>query len=229
MEKSGDRFLHNIFQHMEPHFVSTVLMYFSKEARERMHRNIPEEIGEQVRELLEYPTGSVGRIMTTDYLSFNKNMISRDAISKIRDLSKKRMPASYAYVIDDENHLAGVLNMRDLMIAPGHQPLEAIMLKDVFTLHCFVDIKDAASELAKRKYFAAPVVDSENHILGIIKAERLIQGVQEETSQDILRMFGVGGEERVFSSVFFSLKKRLFWLNVNLITAFLAAAVCGNI
>ena len=61
-------------------------------------------------------------------------MISRDAISKIRELSKKRMPASYAYVIDDENHLAGVLNMRDLMIAPGHQPLEAIMLKKAFLL-----------------------------------------------------------------------------------------------
>ncbi|MEJ2284596.1 MAG: magnesium transporter, partial [Desulfobacterales bacterium] len=94
-----------------------------------------------------------------------------------------------------------------------------------FALHCFTDRQDAANELAKRKYFAAPVVDGENHILGIVKAERMIQGVQEEASKDIQRMFGAGADERVFSTILFSLKKRLPWLHINLATAFLAAAV----
>ena len=79
--------------------------------------------------------------------------------------------------------------------------------------------------MSKRKFFAVPVVDSENLIVGIIKAERLIKGVQEETAQDIQKMFGVSGEEKPFSSIFFSLKKRLFWLHINLVTAFMAAAV----
>jgi magnesium transporter len=65
----------------------------------------------------------------------------------------------------------------------------------------------------------------ENHILGIIKAERMIRGVQEDTTKDIQMMFGAGGDERVFSTIWFSLKKRLPWLHVNLATAFMAAAV----
>ena len=112
-----------------------------------------------------------------------------------------------------------------LMAVIGLLSLESILQKDVFSIHCFVDLQDAANELSKRKYFAAPVVDSENHILGIIKAERLIKGVQEGTIEDIQRMFGVGADERPFSSILFSLKKRLLWLHINLVTAFMAAAV----
>jgi magnesium transporter len=70
-----------------------------------------------------------------------------------------------------------------------------------------------------------PVVDHEGHILGIIKAEQLLQGVQEEITEDLQRMFGAGGDERVSSPILYSLKKRLPWLHVNLATAFLAAAV----
>lgn len=128
-------------------------------------------------------------------------------------------------MVDDEQHFVCVLNMRDLMIAPPHQALATICLKDIFSLHCFTDIQDAANELSKRRYFAAPVVDSDNHILGIIKAERLIRGVQEGTTQDIQQMFGVSADEKPFSSLMFSLKKRLFWLHINLVTAFMAAAV----
>jgi magnesium transporter len=86
-------------------------------------------------------------------------------------------------------------------------------------------MQEAANELSRRKYFAAPVVDSENHMLGIIKAERLIQGVREDITKDMQRMFGVGSDERVFSTILFSIRKRLPWLYVNLATAFLAAAV----
>jgi magnesium transporter len=103
--------------------------------------------------------------------------------------------------------------------------LGSLMRTDLFTLHCFVDREEAAAELAKRRYFAAPVVDHEGHILGIIKAEQLIHGVQEEMSKDIQRMFGAGGDERAFSPITYSLRKRLPWLHVNLATAFLAAAV----
>jgi magnesium transporter len=95
----------------------------------------------------------------------------------------------------------------------------------LFTLHCFTDREEAAEQLSKRRYFAAPVVDPEGRILGIIKAEQLIQGTQEELTEDLQRMFGAGGDERTFSSIGYSLKKRLPWLHVNLATAFLAAAV----
>jgi magnesium transporter len=72
-----------------------------------------------------------------------------------------------------------------------------------------MDRHEAASELAKRKFFAAPVVDSENHILGIIKAERMIHGAKEDATKDIQRMFGAGGDERVFSTILVFFEKAI--------------------
>jgi len=218
-------FLREIATLLEPQFVASVLTHLPVDAREHMAQNISGKLRDQIRELLTYPEDSVGRIMTTDFLSFHKELSAQEAIDKIRAFGPKRFPASYAYVVDDDIHLLGVLNMRDLMLSSPDKPLESIMRKDLFSLNCFVDIEEAAVELAKRKYFAAPVVDSENHMLGIIKAERMIRGVREDVTKDIQRMFGAGGDERVFSTIMFSLKKRLPWLHVNLATAFLAAAV----
>ena len=193
--------------------------------RQRLLSHIPRKLRSQIKEHLAYPEDSMGRLMTTKFLSFHKNVTASEAIEKIRSLAKTRYPTSYAYVIDNDDRLVGVMNMHDLMLASPTQSLEEFMRMDVFSIHCFVSREDAANELSKRRYFAAPVVDSENRILGIIKAEQLIQGIQDEATEDLQKMFGVGGDERVFSPILFSMKKRLPWLHVNLATAFLAAAV----
>lgn len=225
LEQTKDEFFQSILPKLEPQLLTTILMHVSQESRARLKEHISGAIEEQIRELLQYPEGSVGRVVTTDFLSFDKQVLAKDAVSKIRSLSRKRRPASYAYVVDEQKHLLGVLNMLDLMIAQPGQTLESIMIKDVFSMHGFLDIQEAAADLARRKYFAAPVVDSENRIIGIIKAERLIKGVQEDTTKGLQQMFGAGRDEKPFSSIFFSLKKRLFWLHINLVTAFMAASV----
>lgn len=210
---------------LEPEHAAAIFMRLPEETRQHLLQQIPKKLKSQIKDLLAYPEDSMGRLMTTKFLSFRKNVTASEAIEKIRSLAKTRFPASYAYVIDDKDHLVGVLNMHDLMLASPQQPLEELMRKEIFSIHCFVSREDAANELSKRKYFAAPVVDSENRILGIIKAEQLIQGIQEEATEDLQKMFGVGGDERVFSPIWFSMKKRLPWLHVNLATAFLAAGV----
>ncbi len=213
---------------LDPQHAATILMHLPEDARKRFLSNLPRKLKTQVKEVLTYPEDSVGRLMTTHFLSFHQELKVKEAIEKIRSLARSRYPASYAYVVDDEDHLAGVINMRDLMLANPDQLLESVMRKDVFTIHSFTDREEAANELSKRKYFAAPVVDSEKKILGIIKAEQLIQGVQEEVTKDLQKMVGAGGDERVFSPILFCLKKRLPWLHVNLATAFVAAFVVAQ-
>jgi len=214
-----------IAEGLDSHHAATVFMHLPREARERFLQHLPEKLRRDIQEQLSYPEGSVGRMMTTNFLSFRMEATVHDAVQIIRQLAPKRYPASYAYVLDEHDRLKGVLNMRDLLLAEPGARLAAIMRTELFTLHCFTDREEAAAELAKRRYFAAPVVDTEGHILGIIKAEQLIQGVQEEVTEDLQRMFGAGGDERSFSPISYSLKKRLPWLHVNLATAFLAAAV----
>jgi magnesium transporter len=212
---------------LDPQFFAMIFMHLPEDSRKRLTDNLPDSLKSQIREALTYPEDSIGRIMSTDFLSFNEDVLVGEAIEKIRFLAKTRFPASYVYVVNKEKVLVGVVNMRDLMLAPIDAPIETVVRKEVFALHSFMDREEAANEFSKRRYFAAPVVDSQNRILGIIKAEQLIAGMQEEVTEDFQRMFGAGGDERTFSPIAFSLKKRLPWLHVNLATAFIAAAVVG--
>lgn len=211
---------------LPPNQAASIVTHLSLATRERILPGISGKLADNIRELYTYPEGSVGRFMSTDYLTFYKHEEAGDVIEKIRAMaSKKSMPASYTYVVDDDGILQGVLNMRDLMLARPEQTLAAVMIANVFTLHCFTDRSDAARDMAKRKYFAAPVVDTENRLLGVVKAEKMLAGLREDVSGDLLKMVGAGKDERTFSPLFFALKKRLLWLNVNLLTAFLAAGV----
>jgi len=210
---------------LDPQKGATIFLRFSKENRELFLTLLDENQKRQVQELLNYPEGSAGRVMSVDFIAFHSGVLVRDAVTKIRNLVKKGSILSYIYVVDEQDHLAGILNMRDLLLAESGTKLEEIMRRDLFTVNCFDDVEDVANHLKERKFFAAPVVDNENRMLGVVRAEQLIGDMQEAASEDIQKMFGVGGDERAFSPISKSLKTRLPWMHVNLATAFLAAAV----
>lgn len=214
-----------ILEKLEPQHGASILMHLSSESREKFVQSLPARLKKSVQEYLAYPEGSAGRMMITSMLSFHEDVQVKDAVSKIRLLAQKQYPASYAYVVDNGNRLVGVINMRDLMLASPNDALSAVMRREVFSVNCFMDREQVADELGHRKFFAAPVVDPEGRLLGIVKAEKLIKGIQEEATEDLQKMFGAGGDERAFSSIGFKLKKRLPWLYINLLTAFGAGAV----
>ncbi len=210
---------------MEPYQGAAIFLHLPQETREQMISELPEKLKIDIREFLSYPEDSAGRLMSTRFLSFHSELTVKEVIQKIRSSSQKETVDSYAYVVDKENHLCGVINMRDLLLASPDQPISSVTIKEVFAINAFTDREKIAEELSKRRFFAVPVVDFENHLLGIIKAEKLLAGIQEEGAEDILKMFGASGDERTSSSINYSVRKRLPWLFVNLATAFLAASV----
>ena len=214
-----------VVQRMRPEQAATVLINLPQDLRRRLVDHLPDPVKRGLPELLTYPEHSAGRIMTTDYLAFHEDVKVKDAIQRIRALAGRQDAASYAYVIDEADRLAGVLNMRDLLLASGDTELRAIVKRDVFVVDGFMDRGEVAHELSKRRFFAAPVVDAERRLLGVVKTEQLLGGAQEEATEDILRMAGAGVDERTFSPIPYSLRRRLPWLHVNLLTAFLAAGV----
>ncbi|MDP3980916.1 MAG: magnesium transporter [Chlamydiota bacterium] len=205
--------------------VANIFLHINDDTRSLFLNGLDEKKKRKVQELLTYPEDSAGRIMTLDFIAFHSDTKVKDAVQKIRRLAQKGSAASYVYVVDINDCIVGVMNMRDMLLAPPDVALESVMRKEIFTVNCFMDREKIAHDLSERHYFAAPVVDNENRLLGIIKAEQLIADVQEEATEDIQKMFGAGGDERSFSTIGFSLRKRLPWLHVNLITAFLAASV----
>ena len=195
------------------------------DARKRFVPLLPEKIRAEVQELLTYPEGSVGQMLGANYLALDADATVREAITRIREAARRERASSYAYVVDAKHHLVGVVGTFDLLVAKTTERVDAIMRTEFFALDPFMDKKQAAEELGKRKYFAAPVVDARGELLGIVKAEQLLAGVRGELVTDLQKMVGVGAEERAFSPIGLSLRKRLPWLHVNLLTAFAAAAV----
>jgi magnesium transporter len=214
-----------IVEKIAPQQGAAIFVTLPADIRDSFINHLSEKTKRRIQDLLTYPENSAGRIMTTDVIAFHSDIRGRDAIQKIRQLAKSKAPSSYFYVIDNENRLVGILNMRDLLLSSGEATLESIMRKEVYAVDVMTDREEVAIELSKRRYFAVPVVDNQQKLLGTVKAEQLLAHVQEEASEDILKMFGAGGDERTFSTIGFSIRKRLGWLCINLGTAFFASSV----
>ncbi len=225
LKEMGPELFGAVASRLDSQQAAEILRHLPEDRRGDLLDRIPEKAREQMREILTYPENSAGRIMVPDFLAFHSDAKVRSVIQKIRMIARKGLPVSYAYVVDSENKLAGVMNMRDLMLASPDAVLETMMRREVFSVQAFTDREEVADQLSKRRYFAVPVVDPENRLIGVIKAEHLIEDVQEEATEDLQKMFGAGGSERAFSPLGFSLARRLPWLHVNLATAFLAGAV----
>ena len=186
---------------------------------------LPVELKEQIQELLEFPVGSVGRAMKTDYTAFQAEKTVGEAIISMRTDAGKRTPPANIFVINPERVLLGVVGMRELIVADSDTALQDLMKRDILSVHGFDETSKALHILAGRGFTSVPVVDPQGKLLGVVRATGLLEGAEAVAHADIQKLFGVGKDERAFSSIWFSLKKRIPWLHVNLATAFLAAAV----
>jgi magnesium transporter len=133
----------------------------------------------------------------------------------------------YLYVVDDRRHLVGVVSLRRLLLVSPETPLKRIMTADLISARVDTDQEEVARQVASYNLLAVPVVDEENKLVGVITVDDVIDVIKDEATEDIMRLAGVAGDERVFTPAPESLRKRLPWLGVNLGTAFLAAAVVG--
>lgn len=214
-----------VVESLSPEQGAAIIVNVPKDVRKKLLEYLSNKTRQTIQELLIFPVDSAGSIMTTNFIAFHADIMVKDAIQRIRSLAYQKETPSYVYVIDNLNRLVGVLNMRDLLLASPEAKLESVMIRDVFTINAFTDREEVANQLSSRRYFAAPVVDNDKKLLGIVNSDQLLSHVQQEATEDIQKMFGAGGNEGPYSSISFSLKKRLPWLHINLATAFLAGSV----
>lgn len=203
----------DIFRHAGEDFIKAILPLLEKDFAGRIAEN------------LSYPNESAGRLMSTDFLAFRRELKVGEVITRLRSMARKHAPASYCYVVGDENRLLGVLNMRDLLLAQTDAAIEQVMIRDVFRVHPFADREELVSIFAKRHFLSIPVVDHGGRLLGVVNTRNIIESTEEEATEDIQILFGGSAEERAHSPVGFKVTRRLPWLYVNLLTAFMAGAV----
>lgn len=222
-ERVNDAVLADILDEMEPDDAADVIGDLPEQRKERVLAEMEE--ASDVRPLLIHPDESAGGLMTTSFLTLRPGMTAQDAINALRDWSPDDEMPYYLFVVDRERKLVGVVSLRQLLVAQPNKLISQIMKHEVITVQAGADQEEVANLMKKYDFLALPVVDPLNRLVGIITVDDVVDVIEEEATEDVYRLGGVPDEERVWSPIGFSLRKRLPWLYVNLGTAFLAAWV----
>lgn len=178
---------------------------------------------EAIRELLYYEEDTAGSIMTTEYVAIPENSTVRSAMTIMRNAAPEAETIYYIFVVDDENHLAGVISLRDLIIATEDTFIHEIMNDRVVSVLVTDDQEDVAQVMKDYNFLAAPVVNSKNEMLGIITVDDIIDVIDDEASEDYSKLAGVSDMDTFDNNPFTAAKKRLPWLVVLLILGMLTA------
>jgi magnesium transporter len=181
----------------------------------------------EIRELSGYDADTAGGLMTPAYVAVSRDATSAQAIAAIRRLVDDAETVNYVYVVDEARHLLGVLSLYRLMLSPDDTPVERLMAPSTVRVRASADQETAARLLTDRNLLAIPVVDDDDHLLGIITEDDVADVLQAEATEDIERL---GGSQPLnlpyrLASVPLLVRKRVGWL----LLLFLAEGYTGTV
>ena len=215
-----------VLDHMPSDHVVEVVEDLPREQAEKILDLMEEEKSEEVHELLEYGEGTAGRLMSTTLVAVHEGLTVAQAIEHIRK-SASGDDAFYLYVIDDHEHLVGLVPLHRLLTADPATPVRLIRDEDVESVSVDTDQEEVARLVQRYNLREVPVVDGSHRLLGTISVDNVIDVIREEATEDIQRLGGVAGDETVIDPPRAVFPKRLIWRLINLGTAVLAASVIG--
>lgn len=174
----------------------------------------------------DFEDATVAGLMAPALGVFRAEMTVAETVEELRELTRSAI-ITYCYVTDEEGKLVGVVVMRDMLLADPDTRLDALMIKDVFAFEEELKLEEALKAAVARHFPVYPVCDATGVLKGLIRGEELFRNQAIEISAQSGKMVGVDKEERLATPLSRSLKLRHPWLQINLLTAFVAAAVVG--
>jgi magnesium transporter len=174
-----------------------------------------------------YPEDTIGRLMEPPTAVFRGTQTIAQTIDAVRELSRTTV-VTYAFIVDDVGRLTGVVTMRDLLLSAREQKLETVMLRDPFFLTPAMELPEAMKQVVRRHFPVYPVCEADGTLIGQVRGQAMFEEQAYEISAQAGRMVGVDKEERLTTPWTRSLRFRHPWLQLNLLTAFIAAAVVGT-
>jgi magnesium transporter len=180
---------------------------------------------QEITPLLGHADESAGGLMTRGYVALHPEMTAQQAITFLRLRKPLADEAYYLYVLDAANRLQGVVNLRELLISEPDTPIVDVMTKDAITVEPGTDQEEVARLVQHYRLRALPVVDEQGTLRGIVTADDAMAVASEEATEDMYRMVGLLSDDSVYAPVMVSARRRLPWLGINLVAAFLAAGM----
>lgn len=180
---------------------------------------------QEIEDLLKYDEDSAGGIMTSEIVSVDQGATAAEAIEEIRRQSEQVEDFYQVYCVDADQRLVGVLPLRRLVCTAPNTPVASIMEATPAVASSDLDQEEVARLMSRYNVAAVPVVDEAGRLLGRVTFDDVIDVVEAELTEDLLKFGGGSGDEQLGGGWFSAVRKRLPWLSVNLLTALLAALI----
>ena len=208
-----------ILAEMAPDEAADILAALDPEVSDRLLDASADEFSDEVRRLLGHHPESAGGLMTTDIASLPVGLSVGEAMERIRHLREEYEDLSYIYVVDDTEHLLGVVSFRDLVFRRPGDSLDQAMVPHPVAVEAATD-RAVVAELVQRYHlFGIPVIDDEGRLLGMVTTDAVLEVVQEEASEDFAIAVGTTAEDSVHAPVRRSIRHRLPWIAFDVVVS----------
>lgn len=222
----SDKLAIDVLMRVNPAVASDILSQLDELRRSQLFASSPVQLTQQWTLNQKYPDDSLGRLMEPPTAIFAPDETVGAVSVAVKELVKKIF-VTYCFVCDDERRLVGIVTMRDLLVSDPSASLADIMLRNPFFLRPDTPLMEAMKQVLNRHYPIYPVVDNTGKLIGLVRGQAMFEEQAIEISAQAGSMVGVDKEERLLTPWPRSLKFRHPWLQLNLLTAFVAAAVVG--
>jgi magnesium transporter len=227
LEGLEERQIRKIFHEMADDDAADILGDLPAEETERILGIMKREDQEEIKVLLEYDEETAGGIMTAELVSVEEDLIVRDAMEVIRKQAREVEEFFIVFATNRRGILRGTVSLRDLILAEPERKIFEVMDREVVMVAPQVDQEEVARLMERYNLVTIPVVDETGRLLGRVTVDDILDIVEAEVTEDLLRMGGADIDEEIYGGTKSAVKYRLPWLFLNLITAFVAASVVG--
>ena len=217
----------NIVEEMSSDELTDLLGMLDEEKANKILEKMTDEDARKVRQLLSYDPDTAAGIMATEFVALKENMTVEETLKYLQKYGEENENIYDLYVVDNFDKLKGVISLKELVTKNFNTRISDVIHTKIEGIPYNTDQEEVGHRFEKYGYLTMPVVDNSNRLLGVVTFDDVMQILRDETTEDIHRLGGVDEGEKVDGSLKDSVKSRLPWLIVNLVTALLAAAVVG--
>jgi magnesium transporter len=210
---------------LNPNQAAALMARLGEEERARCLATLDQALAGELRELSAYPPDTAGGLMDPRVTSFRPDATVRDVVRRIRRFRDRKI--SDIFLVDGDSKLVGAVTLQDVVLSSPDTPLSGLVQDGVPSVQAVASCEEVVQTFQDGRLQSLPVVDFDGRLLGVLRQRELVQVAQERSTASAVTMVGASEDERALSPPFFAVRKRLPWLEINLLTAFLAAAVVG--
>lgn len=221
----SDAVLGEVIEQLESDDAVDLLAGLSPQRTSAVLAHVSEHLAAEISQLMRHPEDVAGGLMQTEYIAVGEGARVEQAIETIRAHVDEVSDLHSVFIINAPGHLVGVLPLRKLILARPGDLVAHIMDRQVISVRVDLDQEAVAQVCQKYDLVSLPVVDAEGKLVGLITVDDVVDVLEEEATEDIYKLANLSREEEVFEPPWRSIRHRLPWLGLNLITTTLSAAV----